>query len=906
VLVSRVRLALGLALLAALAGVLAAARPAQAISPSIVISQVYGGGGNTGATLKQDFIELFNRGTTPIDVTGWSVQYASSTGSTWQKTTLTGTIPPGGYYLVGEAFGAGGTVDLPPPDTTGSIAMSATAGKVHLRTNDVLIASGTVCPTDSFDLIGYGSATNCFETAPAPGLSNTTAALRGQDGCQETDTNSTDFTAGAPNPRNSAAVPHVCPTDAAPFVAATDPPNGASDVPRGSNVSITFSEPVNVTGSWFTIACADSGAHPATVSGGPTTYVLDPDTDFSLGEQCTVTVVAANVGDLDIDDPPDTMGADHVFSFTAAGVFARIHEIQGATHLSALNGVALSGVPGVVTARAPNGFYMQDAEPDASDSTSEGIFVFTGSAPPAGAAVGTAVLVSGRVSEFRAGCTPSCDPGSSAFDNLTITEIVNASVTVGGPGAAIPVTIIGTGGRVPPATVIEDDASGNVETSNTFDPAQDGIDFYESLEGMRVGLDDAVVTGPTNDFGEIPVIGDGGANAGVRTIRRGVVVSPSDFNPERVILDDVIVSGEPEVDVNDRFATVRGVMDYNFGNYKLQVTQPLVEIDGGLQREATVPQGADQLAVGSFNVENLSPNDPPAKFAELAGLIVDNLRAPDVLGVQEVQDNNGTAGGLGSPVTDASQTYALLISAIEAAGGPTYEFRQVDPVAHQDGGAPGGNIRVGVLFRPDRVGFVDRPGGTPTTPNAVDGRGGGAHLRYNPGRIDPLNPAFNASRKPLAVEFQFNDKPVFVIVNHFNSKGGDDPLFGRFQPPVRVTETQRHQQAAIVNDFVERITAANKHALVLVLGDLNDFEFSETLDILEGDDLVNLMEGLPKAQRYSYVFEGNSQVLDQMLVSPRLQEKGRPEYDVVHVNSEFAEQASDHDPQVVRLTIAID
>jgi predicted extracellular nuclease len=139
-------------------------------------------------------------------------------------------------------------------------------------------------------------------------------------------------------------------------------------------------------------------------------------------------------------------------------------------------------------------------------------------------------------------------------------------------------------------------------------------------------------------------------------------------------------------------------------------------------------------------------------------------------------------------------------------------------------------------------------------------------------------------------------------VNHFSSKGGDDPLFGRFQPPVRHTEGARHQQAQVVNDFVDEILAADQNANVVVLGDINDFEFSETVDILEGGVLTTLMDTLPKAERYSYVFEGNSQVLDQILVSDNL--GNFPiEYDVVHVNSEFADQTSDHEPQVAQMRL---
>jgi predicted extracellular nuclease len=144
---------------------------------------------------------------------------------------------------------------------------------------------------------------------------------------------------------------------------------------------------------------------------------------------------------------------------------------------------------------------------------------------------------------------------------------------------------------------------------------------------------------------------------------------------------------------------------------------------------------------------------------------------------------------------------------------------------------------------------------------------------------------------------------VFVIANHFSSKGGDEPLFGRFQPPTRSTEVARHAQAQSVNDFVDELLAVDPDANVIVLGDINDFEFSETVEILEGGVLTTLMDTVPKAERYSYVFEGNSQVLDQILVSGNLLDNFPIEYDPVHVNSEFADQASDHDPQVARLDL---
>ena len=576
----------------------------------------------------------------------------------------------------------------------------------------------------------------------------------------------------------------------------------------------------------------------------------------------------------------------------AAAATTAIHDVQGEAHRSPLTGQAVTGVAGIVTALTGNGFWLQDPNPDRRPGTSEALFVFTSSAPTV--AVGDAVSVDGRVSEFRPG-------GSGGATNLTTTELTGPTVTVTSSGNPLPApTVIGVGGRVPPTTVIEDDATGDVETSGTFDPRSDGIDFYESLEGMRVQLDDAVAVGPTSSFGEIPVVGDDGSRASLRSARGGLIVRPDDFNPERVFLDDSLAP-TPTVNVGDRFpGAVVGVLDYSFGNFKLEVTSTPATAPGGIQREVTAPAAARQLAVATFNVENLDPNDPQSKFDELAGLIVHNLQAPDLVAVEEIQDDNGATN---DAVVDADVTFGKLIAAIQAAGGPTYDFRQINPVDDQDGGEPGGNIRVGFLFRGDRgLSFVDRPGGTPTAATTVEGAGADTHLSFSPGRVDPANSAFNASRKPLAGELTYNGQHLFVVANHFNSKGGDQPLFGHFQPPARASEAQRNQQAQIVHDFVAQIETADPDASVVVLGDLNDFEFSSAVTTLRTGVLTDLLTTLPANQRYTYDFEGNSQSLDHILLSPALLDH-RVAYDVVHVNAEFATQASDHDPQVARITL---
>jgi predicted extracellular nuclease len=416
---------------------------------------------------------------------------------------------------------------------------------------------------------------------------------------------------------------------------------------------------------------------------------------------------------------------------------------------------------------------------------------------------------------------------------------------------------------------------------------------------MLLQVNDAVVVGPTNGFGEVWVLGDEGRKAGPRTDRGGILITASDFNPERIQLDDVLAA-TPVANVGDRIpgATV-GVLSYDFGNFEMYPRTAPVAVSGGLEREVTKAPRRDELSVGTFNVENLDPSDA-ATIPRLARLVVENMRSPDLIGIEEMQDNTG---GTNDGTTDASLSWQAFIDAIVTAGGPRYDYRQIDPENNADGGQPGGNIRVGFLFRTDRgLEFVDRPGGDATTPTEIERHRGHPHLSLSPGRVDPQNPAWEATRKPLAGEFRWRGEQLFAIVNHFSSKGGDDPLFGRVQPPVRSTEVARHQQAASVNAFVDELLDVDRKARVVVLGDINDFDFSETTEILEGRELRTLFRELPKDERYSYVFEGNSQVLDQILLSDGAL-RDLEAFDVVHVNAEFADQASDHDPSVARLDL---
>jgi len=902
------------ALVAALVLVVLAFGGASAVgshSTELFFSEVVEGTSNNKA------LEIYNGTTSAIDLVAgaYNVQmYFNGNASAGLTINLNGSVAAGDVFVLAQSS-ANATI-LAQADQTNSSGWFNGDDAVVLRKGTTIV--------DVIGQIGFDPGTE-WGTGLTSTADNT---LRRQPFAAAGDANGTDAFdpaqewAGFATDTFDGLGAHVqAEGETPPFVSATTPASGASNVAVGANVSITFSEPVAVAGDWFSISCAASGAHTATATGGPTVFTLDPDQDFALGERCTVIVNAGSVSDLDANDPPDTMAANHSFSFTTAPLPATISEIQGASHLSPLAGRIVSNVEGIVTARRTaggRGVWVQDPVGDASQATSEGVFVFTGATPTA--VVGDLARVAGTVTEFRGGCADPCTPAAgSGFNNLAITQITssNANVQVLSSGNPLPpATVIGTGGRMPPLETIDDDSAStrNVEDENVFDPADDAIDFYESLEGMLLRVDaGAAVVGPTKSFGEITVLPNGGSWAtGIRTPRGGILYSSyADGQPERIQVDDEILRdltpaprpnrAMPDMDVGAVVTSpIVGPLDYTFANYKIQATTPPMFTPSTIGRETATAPLDQELAVATFNVENLSINDPQAKFDELASMIVTNLRAPDLIGIEEVQDDSGFTN---NGVVDASQTWARLIAAIQAAGGPLYEYRSINPLNNQDGGAHGGNIRVGFLFRTDRgLSFVDRPGGDATTATTVVDHPSGPRLSSSPGRIAPADPAYVDTRKSLAGEFRFRGKQLFAVVVHLSSKGGDQPLFGRFQPPTRFTEVARHGQAEVVADFASDIQAVDPNAYVVVLGDINDFQFSETVEILGGGGLTTFVDTLPANERYSYVFEGNSQILDQILATDVVLAR-LVEYDVVHVNAEFAVQASDHEPSVARINM---
>ena len=595
-----------------------------------------------------------------------------------------------------------------------------------------------------------------------------------------------------------------------------------------------------------------------------------------------------------------------------------IAQIQGATHTSPMVGL-VSNVVGIVTkvrttthTDSDSGalvntvsVFIQAPDPDNDPATSEGLQIYLGEDPASEAIpeMGDLVSVRGTATEH-----------SFASTDLSITQITGSidstgftppTITVLADSLTLPSPIvIGSGGRIPPNRFISNGA-----ISGIFRPEDEGIDFYESLEHMRVRLNDArVVSGYVSFRYEVSVVGDNGRNAGLNHPRGGVLLSRGEYaNPEVLSIDTDYFDLAHQItatQTGDTFADpILGIMGYSFTSPRVFVTERGMHTPGAPAREVTTLTGtSNRLSMATFNLFNLAGNSPVAKFQDLAETIVTGLKAPDIIGLQEVQDNNGETD---DTVVTAAGTLSTLISAIEAAGGPRYVYKQINPARNADGGAPGSNIRVALLYNPGRVNFDTMtaaggtiPAGDATTNTAVRGTTS-ADISLNPGRIldttvSGSTNAFNASRKPIVGKFDFNGQKLFVVVAHFNSKRGDGAVWGRTQPFARSSEVQRSRQATMVNGFVRNLLEVESTANVVVLGDLNDFYYSNVLARgLQGSQLENLIERLPELERYSFQFSGNSQILDHILVSNAMESKFEA-IDIVHRYSEY--DATRYDP----------
>jgi predicted extracellular nuclease len=620
--------------------------------------------------------------------------------------------------------------------------------------------------------------------------------------------------------------------DAAPAVQSTRPPDGGVGIAVATSIDVTFNEAVDVADPWFTIQCADSGAHAATVLGGPTSFTLTPTTPFDHTELCTVTIVAAQVTDEDSDDPPDAMASDVVFSFATAGACGDpgrfVHEVQGSGATSPLVGTAVE-IEGIVVGDYQGtggleGFYVQEeaADADADPATSEGVFVFEDFGLDV--ATGDVVRVAGTVTEF-----------------FNLTEVNN-------------VTSVEKCGNAPMPAAVQ------------VDLPREQLDEFEPYEGMVVEFAETLTVTETfvlGRFGEVLLSSDGRlmtptaiAEPGAPAIAQ---LTANDLN--QVVLDDGsnvenpdpvrypeggLSAGNP-VRSGYTVTGLDGVLDFRFGSYRVQPTAEVDFVETNPRPATPADLGGERIRVGAYNVLNyfngngLGGGFPTARGAETP-LEFERQRTKiieaivgldaDILGLMELEN-------------DAKPNSAIedLVAGLNAkTGAGTYAFIDTGIVGTDA-------IRVGILYQPGRVSAV---GDFAVLDSTVD-----------PAFIDTRN------RPVIAQTFEENDTGarLTVAVNHLKSKGSacdGDPDTGDGQGNCNATRTAA--AAALVAWLANDPTNSGDPDR-MIIGDLNAYALEDPIDEIKGAGYRDLIQERLAPGAYSFVFDGMSGYLDHALAS---------------------------------------
>ena len=654
----------------------------------------------------------------------------------------------------------------------------------------------------------------------------------------------------------------------APTIAGSAPADNATNVAPGANLTLTFSEAVSLGNG--TITLTDNAGDVRTISVTDSSQVslsgqvmtINPSADLKLSSTYHLTLSAGAV--LDAAGNAFAGNAANPVDFGTALKLTGIYDIQGAGHTSALVGqtVHTSGVVTAIDTSGNKGYWIQDAVGDGNLATSDAIFV--SSATTTAVKVGDLIDLQGVVEE-------STNVGTNT-NNLTVTQLNSVqNLTVVSHNNAIAATIIGEGGRAVPGEVADSDHFG------AFNPDHDAIDFYESVEGMLLTAKNVQVVS-NSVSGATYVVTDGASGA---NDRGGITNSLGDVNPERFQLyaDTGVTAGiTGTYTTGDTLGDVTGVMSYYNGNYELLPTSlPAPAVHHAASRETTSLTGdATHLSVASYNLGSLSVNDSQAKYDALAHDIVANLAGPDLLGLEGVQDSNGNiAGELG-----ADLTIGKLIDAIVAAGGPRYQFAQVDPSdENTSGGTINTNVRSVVLYNPNRVTYVEESARLLDDTHSATGQ------------------AFDNAVHPLAADFTFRGETITYIGVDLASRAGGDEMFGKNQPATIVGDALRADQIGSVQDFVAELQAANPGSHIVVGGNFNAYQFDTAMTSLaSGAGLVNLADTLSATDRYTAASNGSNSQLDHLLVSSGL--AGGAQFDNVHFNTNQAANTtqSERDP----------
>lgn len=626
----------------------------------------------------------------------------------------------------------------------------------------------------------------------------------------------------------------------------------------------------------------------AVLGGVGATYLSAEVNEVSAAEVKTEVVAPATTTDKNEVKPAGaTAPAAQV---TAPKEVKNIGEVQGESHQSPLVGkeVVINNVV-VTKTDEGKGFYVQDKVSDNNPRTSDAVFVASKD-PKNKVEPGDLLKVQGTVKEGYME-EYSVKPGQTfkkPAGSLTVTQIINATITKLGKA------------ELPKALNISEKMPKDVvdNTPTKYNPETEALDYWESLEGMLVEVTKPKVTGPQYK-GDIYVLPGDYKGQKLNNIG-GVNLRPGVQNTEVL---PVTVGNKFVAKAKDYFNdNITGVVTYKNKTYKIDPSSVPAIQDGGLKREVSkIYPSEDKLTIASYNIENFSANNsghdetPEEKVDKIANSFIKEVHSPDIITLIEVQDNNG---GVNDGTVDGVKSGEKLAQRIKSLGGPDYKYTEIAPVDGKDGGKPGANIRVAYLYNPKRVTLIGKEkGGSEEAARFVNG-----HLEKNPARVDPTSVHFEKVRKSLAAEFEFKGERIVVIANHLKSKLGDDAIYGSNQPSVENTKAKRIEEAKILNAFIKEGLRQNPNLKFVLTGDFNDFEFSDSVKTIVGNELVNLMAEHEQGDRYSYFYRGSNQSLDNILISKNIKDK--VVFSPVHINASFMEEhgrASDHDPVVVQI-----
>lgn len=623
----------------------------------------------------------------------------------------------------------------------------------------------------------------------------------------------------------------------------------------------------------------------------------------------------------------------------------KIYEIQGESFLSPFYGFKVQ-TKGVVTAVSKQSkdhpqlmLYIQDPQGDGIDETSDAIEVVLKEETSQEIEVGDELLIQGTVYEVfnPMGLSQTSLREIESIQVLTKDNKLPPSITLGSLGRAIPHESFSR-------------FSGNLNQKESLS-LEDGLDFWESLEGMRVEISNPRIVGfngghqdyydtqeiqrcvdeckedskcesscrkakRSKSYLSLYLKADGKDVDEAQTSLGGGVLTrylKKDYNPELLMVTtdafNRSLSSRSIFNMGDILkGKLEGVLTYQkntFGDGEYVLSLPTKqELFDKNQRENVTPLDQrdmtslvateNQLTVASYNIQNLGGDDN-TRIQEAARVLSETLKCPDIINLVEIQDFNGVTVPGGSR---AKETLDKLTRSIQCKNAE-YKTLNINPVNHQEGGEPGGNIRVAMLYNSLKVEFEGRSledNSTFETHLSEEGS-----LTQNPGRIDPENPILMGTRKSLVAEFLFKGKKVFVIGNHFNSKLSDTSHLSALQPHQSFSNIKRVEIAKIVNNFVKEIEKSSPEALIVVLGDFNALIEEESMQALEGEELKNLMSLISPNDRYTTVHKGNSQPLDYIFVNKRLLEQ-KAEFEVPHINTDYMGALSDHDPVISRFS----